>query len=269
MATSDPASAGVLGVLDNGLAVTPSASYLDPLASATAPVPLVVFPSVILGSITFALTPRDRFPVREKPRYVRHDPPGGRPRYQMMGGGESTLTLTGKLAGALALTDLVSLRALNGTRQPLSYGAFACSSCWVELDWSYLRDDEIDYELLLRLESPLVIDPSQATGATSTPESLPPPVQVDGVPTMTNPLTQGTATVTYTIVAGDNLWNIAGAQYDNPTLWPVIYRANVDVIGSNPDLIYPGQVLTIPADAGAAQTTQTQQATELAALPTG
>lgn len=50
----------------------------------------------------------------------------------------------------------------------------------------------------------------------------------------------------YTVVSGDCLWNIAKKFYGNGSLYTVIYDANKDKI-SNPNLIYPGQVLTIPA----------------------
>lgn len=51
---------------------------------------------------------------------------------------------------------------------------------------------------------------------------------------------------TYTVVSGDCLWNIAKRFYGNGALYTVIYNANQGVIGGNPNLIYPGQVLTIP-----------------------
>lgn len=51
---------------------------------------------------------------------------------------------------------------------------------------------------------------------------------------------------TYTVVKGDCLWNIAKKFYGNGADYTKIYNANVGVIGSNPNLIYPGQVLTIP-----------------------
>lgn len=54
------------------------------------------------------------------------------------------------------------------------------------------------------------------------------------------------AAQTYTVVKGDCLWNIAKRFYGNGALYTVIYDANQAVIGSNPNLIYPGQVLTIP-----------------------
>lgn len=48
---------------------------------------------------------------------------------------------------------------------------------------------------------------------------------------------------TYTIVSGDNLWNIAVAQYGNGFRWGDIAKANTL---TNPNLIYPGNVLTLP-----------------------
>lgn len=55
------------------------------------------------------------------------------------------------------------------------------------------------------------------------------------------------AAQTYTVVSGDCLWNIAKKYYGNGSKYTVIYNANKGVIGGNPNLIYPGQVLTIPA----------------------
>jgi len=52
---------------------------------------------------------------------------------------------------------------------------------------------------------------------------------------------------TYTVKSGDCLWNIAKKYYGSGSKYTVIYNANKSVIGSNPNLIYPGQVLTIPA----------------------
>lgn len=51
---------------------------------------------------------------------------------------------------------------------------------------------------------------------------------------------------TYTVVKGDCLWTIAKRFYGNGALYTVIYEANRSVVGGNPNLIYPGQVLTIP-----------------------
>lgn len=50
---------------------------------------------------------------------------------------------------------------------------------------------------------------------------------------------------TYTVQHGDTLWGIAVRYYHNGFLWPRIWNANRGQI-RNPNLIYPGQVLTIP-----------------------
>jgi nucleoid-associated protein YgaU len=55
----------------------------------------------------------------------------------------------------------------------------------------------------------------------------------------------GSAPRTYTVAAGDTLSAIAKREYGAADRWKVIFEANRDKI-SNPDLIQPGQVLTIP-----------------------
>lgn len=50
---------------------------------------------------------------------------------------------------------------------------------------------------------------------------------------------------TYTVKAGDSLWAIAAKYYGKGAEYSKIASANTDKI-SNPNLIYPGQVLTIP-----------------------
>ncbi|MBI3583872.1 MAG: LysM peptidoglycan-binding domain-containing protein [Nitrospinae bacterium] len=51
------------------------------------------------------------------------------------------------------------------------------------------------------------------------------------------------------VVKGESLWKIAKYKdvYENPFMWPVIYKANHDKI-KDPDLIYPKQVFSIPGD---------------------
>lgn len=51
---------------------------------------------------------------------------------------------------------------------------------------------------------------------------------------------------TYTVVAGDCLWNIARKVYGNGAKWPVIFEANKNTI-KNINLIYVGQKLVIPS----------------------
>jgi nucleoid-associated protein YgaU len=50
---------------------------------------------------------------------------------------------------------------------------------------------------------------------------------------------------TYTVVAGDSLSKIAKREFGDASKWHAIYDANRDKI-KDPDLIHPGQVLTLP-----------------------
>ena len=49
----------------------------------------------------------------------------------------------------------------------------------------------------------------------------------------------------YTVVKGDSLSKIAKEFYGDAMKYPVIFEANQPML-TNPDLIYPGQVLRIP-----------------------
>lgn len=52
---------------------------------------------------------------------------------------------------------------------------------------------------------------------------------------------------TYIVKKGDCLWNLAKKFYGNSASYTKIYNANKKIIGSNPNKIYPGQVLKIPS----------------------
>jgi len=73
--------------------------------------------------------------------------------------------------------------------------------------------------------------------ATATPE----PVMEIKEPEQTAPVTEHADT--YTVVHGDNLWNIAVAQYGDGFQWVKIAEANHL---ANPQIIHAGNVLTLP-----------------------
>lgn len=50
----------------------------------------------------------------------------------------------------------------------------------------------------------------------------------------------------YTVIKGDSLWAVARKCYGSGDGWSRVYAANQGVVGPNPNLIYAGQVLTIP-----------------------
>ncbi len=53
----------------------------------------------------------------------------------------------------------------------------------------------------------------------------------------------------YVVAPGDNLWNIARDHLGGGQHWKEIYQGNHDLIGANPQLIHPGQELTLPGGA--------------------
>ena len=64
-------------------------------------------------------------------------------------------------------------------------------------------------------------------------------------PATTDPVAGSGAGRTYTVVTGDSLSKIAKREYGDANKWRRIYEANRGLI-KDPDLIYPGQLLSIP-----------------------
>lgn len=93
---------------------------------------------------------------------------------------------------------------------------------------------------------PLVTSSAPPTPAVSIPAVPPAPVTIPTAPPAapTPAPTPAPYVHLYTVQKGDTLWNIAQRTYGHPD-WQTIYNANRDKI-VNPNLIYPGQVLTLP-----------------------
>jgi nucleoid-associated protein YgaU len=68
---------------------------------------------------------------------------------------------------------------------------------------------------------------------------------VTGGSSSTAPPPQTEQVRTITVQAGDSLSKIAKRELGDANKWHAIYEANRDKI-KNPDLIHPGQVLTLP-----------------------
>lgn len=61
------------------------------------------------------------------------------------------------------------------------------------------------------------------------------------------------------VATGDTLTGIAKETSGDPGNWQALYEANKDVIGSDPDLIYPGQVLVLPGTGAVDPATGTER----------
>lgn len=64
--------------------------------------------------------------------------------------------------------------------------------------------------------------------------------------TNTRPTETSPAVKTYTVKSGDTLWNISKQYLGNGSRYTEIYNLNKDKV-KNPNLIYAGQVLTLPS----------------------
>ncbi len=89
-----------------------------------------------------------------------------------------------------------------------------------------LRVDQVDAEgaVTSRIETPFLIEEPEVIQALPEPEA--------GVNV-------------HTVQTGNTLWGIARDEYGEGVLYVQVYEANRDVI-RNPDLIFPGQVFTLP-----------------------
>lgn len=92
----------------------------------------------------------------------------------------------------------------------------------------------------------------------SVAEPMPPVVRLTDDAGVARPGAVVEATTAHEVVRGESLWRIAAATLDVPTddrasnaavarFWPKIYERNRPVIGDDPNLIFPGQRLEIPA----------------------
>lgn len=84
-------------------------------------------------------------------------------------------------------------------------------------------------------------DPARAASGDAGTEAT------DGANALTDaPTDAASETVSYTIERGDCLWNIAKEHLGDGFKWQEIYELNQNVLGTNPDLIYPGTTIQLP-----------------------
>jgi TP901 family phage tail tape measure protein len=95
----------------------------------------------------------------------------------------------------------------------------------------------VDADKILSDNTTEAVTPTEPTPA-ETPTQTPAPEAAE--PT----------TKTYTVKSGDTLSGIAKKFYGSASQWKKIYNANKSIIGSNPNLIYPGQKYSIPLSSG-------------------
>ena len=72
-------------------------------------------------------------------------------------------------------------------------------------------------------------------------------------PTVASAQLPGEPPTTHTVAKGETLWSLAQLYFNDPLLWPEIYRLNTALI-DDPHWIYPGEVLSVSGSPTVAQT---------------
>ncbi|WP_103528994.1 LysM peptidoglycan-binding domain-containing protein [Streptomyces sp. SM12] len=72
------------------------------------------------------------------------------------------------------------------------------------------------------------------------------PVAENAAPPATESTPPATEDVLHVVQPGDSLWSITDEHRGDPEAWPEVYQANRDIVGENPNLILPGQEVTVP-----------------------
>ena len=114
-----------------------------------------------------------------------------------------------------------------------------------EYEYKYGTDD-VDFTLDLKQYIEHTVRVLSITKNSSTNNAL--VAQASSTYTNSNRSVEKSIPQNYTVVSGDSLWKIAQKLLGNGSRWYEIYtyNNNKSIIGGNPNLIYPGQVLSIP-----------------------
>jgi nucleoid-associated protein YgaU len=112
-----------------------------------------------------------------------------------------------------------------------------------------LRVDEVDAAgaVVSRFETPFEREVATQELAAAEAEAAAPEVAPASEPATNEPVTAdpAAAPITITVQPGFTLWAIARDTYGDGVLYVQVFEANRDKI-KDPDLIYPGQVFTVP-----------------------
>lgn len=161
--------------------------------------------------------------------------------FPMLGGGQSPSTYLDMLEGLKTgkkTTQFILVRASPDGRR-----LFDTNLTVSVEDYNIVEDATkgLDVSVDVNLKQWRDYGTKTATVEQSTDTSQPPTVTVEQErETSTAPTAK-----TYTVQKGDSLWAIAAKYYGKGAEYSKIFEANGDKI-SNPNLIYPGQVLTLP-----------------------
>lgn len=127
----------------------------------------------------------------------------------------------------------------------LSGQALVGNSIQIYLDNTFAGRAEVDSSGYWSIESSEIATPGQHTVRADELDSENMVIARVEVPFNRQAPDPGAQTGAITVVKGNSLWRIARRVYGEGVMFTLIYEANQDQI-KDPDLIYPGQVFTLP-----------------------
>lgn len=148
---------------------------------------------------------------------------------------------------------LGTLERLKTSKEPTQFILVRCSPDGRTLYDTNMRVSVEDYNIVedatKGLDVAVDVNLKQWRPYGTKTATVEPPAEPSQPPTVTveqeREASTAPAAKTYTVKKGDSLWAIAAKYYGKGAEYSKIASANTDKI-SNPNLIYPGQVLTIP-----------------------
>lgn len=174
--------------------------------------------------------------------------PGGGIDVQALGAFDDEIKWEGTFMfqGALSRCQLIDQIRIKGEPVNLTAGSISKKVIISKFTYKYINDFNIPYSITLQPLDPYGFGSSVCgVGVVEgTNETIANPVIEDDSPAPAPaPAPAASSKATYTVVRGDCLWRIAQRYYGDGSKYPRIAQANGI---RNPNLIFPGQVLTIP-----------------------
>lgn len=132
--------------------------------------------------------------------------------------------------------------ATTAATTPAGYADTALDPTQVYTGYDQLQQEISALQQQSGVQNPNPVPVSTSPG--STPPPAPTPTPPAPAPKPVSSGGSGSTTHTYTVVKGDTLWGIAQRLYGSGAQWTKLYANNKSVVGSNPNLIRPGERLT-------------------------
>ena len=157
---------------------------------------------------------------------------------------------TGEEGPSAAEQAIADAKAANAEAAALGY-EWRDTGSLIEQAEKAMADGDEDKALQLANKALAQAEAAKAQAADEQQKFLD---RTSGELTDTMPAAAAMSMDSYTVVPGDNLWNISGKSsiYGDSYQWPLIYKANRTQI-KDPDLIFPGQNFDIDRNATAAE----------------